>query len=388
MQIALVSPYHGGSHGAWAEGYQRHSQHDVTLLTLPDRFWKWRMHGGAVTLARRFMAAGQQPDLILATDMLDLTTFLALTRPCTSRTPAVLFMHENQLTYPLPANKTTGPMRRQLGQRDQHYAFVNYASMLAADLVLFNSQYHHDSFFAALPNFLKHFPEYNELGTVATLKAKSQVLPVGIDLKRLETRDRRSDDNPQSPISNLQSPICNPPSLILWNQRWEYDRNPAAFFQALYVLADEGIPFQLALCGQQYGKRPAVFDEANERLSDRIIHVGYAKESLYKELLWQAAVTVSTAYHEFFGISILEAITCHAFPILPHRLSYPELIPEQYHLRCLYQNQGGLVQRLRWALTHTEEAAQIAAELAVAVQQYDWTRLAPRYDAILARLTE
>ena len=381
MKIALVSPYHGGSHRAWAEGYRQHSRHDVNLLTMPDRFWKWRMHGGAVTLARRFMAAGQRPDLILATDMLDLTTFLALTRPRTGGTPAVLYMHENQLTYPLPAGKTTGPMRRQLGERDRHYAFINYASMLAADRVLFNSQYHHDSFFAALPNFLKHFPEYNELGTITALQSKSQVLPVGIDLKRLEIEDWGLEIGGQSPISS-------PQSLILWNQRWEYDKNPADFFQALYALADEGIPFRLALCGQHYGKRPPIFDEATERLSEQIVHVGYAKDKLYKELLWQAAVTVSTAHHEFFGISVLEAIACHTFPILPHRLSYPELIPEQHHLRCLYQNQGGLVQRLRWALAHAEEAAAIAAELAAAVQKYDWTRLAPPYDAILAGLAE
>ena len=39
------------------------------MLTLPDRFWKWRMHGGAVTLARRFMADGVgSPDVVLATD--------------------------------------------------------------------------------------------------------------------------------------------------------------------------------------------------------------------------------------------------------------------------------------------------------------------------------
>ena len=80
-QIHLISPYHGGSHQAWAEGWQQSSQHDIILHTLPDRFWKWRMHGGAITLARRFLAAKAQPDLIVATDMLDLTTFLALTRP-------------------------------------------------------------------------------------------------------------------------------------------------------------------------------------------------------------------------------------------------------------------------------------------------------------------
>lgn len=374
MKILLISPYHGGSHQAWAEGLQKHSRHDVAWLTLPDRFWKWRMHGGAVTLARRFLTGGTvRPDVVLATDMLDLSTFAALTRHKLGPTPLVLYMHENQLTYPLPADGATGPMRRQLGERDRHYAFVNYVSMLTADLVLFNSHYHRDSFFAALPNFLKHFPEYNELGTVDDLRRKSEVLPVGVEFGRLTT-------GYQPPATSHQSP------LIVWNQRWEYDKNPGAFFAALYGLVTEGVPFRLALCGQQFGQRPSTFNTALSRLSEQIIHVGYADADLYRRLLWEAAVTVSTAHHEFFGISILEAVGCQTFPILPHRLSYPELIPEPYHLRCLYENQGGLVQRLRWALTHVVEAQEMAVRLATAVQIYDWSYVAPRYDARLEDL--
>lgn len=391
MKVSLLSPYHSGSHRAWAEGYQQHSRHQVELLTLPGRFWKWRMHGAAVTLARQFMETRQdqvrssgfsrpqgaeapttneRPEVILATDMLDLTTFLALTRRRTQGVPAALYMHENQLTYPLPLESAAGPMRRQMGERDLHYAFVNYASMLAADRIFFNSRYHLESFFAALPSFLKHFPEYNELDTIPLIEAKSQVLPVGIDLRRLDS------PNPHPLTSNL----------ILWNQRWEYDKNPAAFFQALYTLADEGVLFQLALCGENFRRRPAEFEEALARLADHIIFCGYASEEQYRELLWRAAVTVSTADHEFFGISILEAIYCHTFPILPHRLSYPELIPEPFHRRCLYENRGGLLERLRWALSHPQAAAEIAASLAKAAAGYDWSAVASQYDRTLANL--
>ena len=34
MRVWLISPYHTGSHQAWAEGYARHSRHQVTLLTM------------------------------------------------------------------------------------------------------------------------------------------------------------------------------------------------------------------------------------------------------------------------------------------------------------------------------------------------------------------
>jgi glycosyltransferase involved in cell wall biosynthesis len=251
-----------------------------------------------------------------------------------------------------------------------HYPFINYASMLAADAILFNSAYHLEALFAALPNFLKHFPEYNELDTIPLLRAKSQVLPVGVNFQRLD------------PYRQPARPLANPPAppLILWNQRWEYDKNPAAFFHALYALADEGIPFQVALCGENFRRRPAEFNHASQRLGDRLIHAGYAPPDRYAQLLWQATVTLSTAHHEFFGISILEAIYCHTFPILPHRLSYPELLPEPFHLNCLYENEGGLRQRLRWALTHPAEARAIAAQLAHHVGRYDWQTLTPQYD--------
>lgn len=375
MKICLISPYHGGSHQAWAAGYQQHSQHDITLLTLPARFWKWRMHGGAVTLARRYVERAISADLLLASDMLDLTTFLALTRPHTHHLPVALYMHENQLTYPLPADPTTGPMRRQLGERDLHYAFINYVSMLAADRVCFNSRYHLDSFFAALPSFLKHYPEFNELNTIRKLQRKSDVLPVGLDLGWLIKR------RPPAPEANSQPP------LIIWNQRWEYDKNPDDFFEALYEVAAQGVEFRLAVCGQQFGRRPPVFDTAKERLSQQLIHFGYANSERYRQLLWEAAVTISTADHEFFGISILEAIAAHTFPLLPNRLSYPELIPTAYHNECLYQSQNGLVERLHWVLGHPAEAHRIATHLAETIGRFDWQYMAPVYDSFLGRMT-
>ena len=237
MKIALISPYHGGSHQAWAEGYRKHSRFSVDMLTLPARFWKWRMHGGAVTLSRRFLEGDARPDLLLVTDMLDLTTFQALTRKRIGNIPCVLYMHENQLTYPLPQNSSTGPMRRQLGERDRHYAFINYVSMMSADRIIFNSSYHLNSFYTELPKFLKHFPEYNELGSIGGLKLKSEVLAVGINLHGL---------NQGKWHVHKRETIRKPP-LLLWNQRWEYDKNPEDFFAALFQLADEGIPFGLAL---------------------------------------------------------------------------------------------------------------------------------------------
>lgn len=374
MHILLLSPYHGGSHRAWAEGYQATSAHDVSLLTLPAHFWKWRMHGGAVTLARRWLESAPDlaPNLILSTDLLDLTTFLALTRTRTAAIPVALYMHENQLTYPLPADPTTGPMRRQLGERDRHYAFINYASMMAADRIFFNSQYHLENFFAALPPFLRHYPEYNELDTVMILREKSVVLPVGVNLRRLD---------PPLPAGELDDP-----PLVLWNQRLEYDKNPEGFISVLVSLAAEGIPFRVALCGERFGKPAERWEMGVAELGDRVIHNGYADDDLYRRLLWQSTLTVSTAGHEYFGISILEAIYCHTFPLLPERLSYPELIPPGFHPDCLYRGRRDLLERLRWALTDPAAARDVAGRLASSVAQYDWSSLASRYDAVFSAM--
>lgn len=159
MKICLVEPFHTGSHAAWAEEFARFSRHEVELLTLSGRHWKWRMHGGAVTLARHFLASQCKPDLLLASDMLDLTTFLALTREQSAGIPTALYFHENQLSYPWSPNGANPAQQRA------HYAFINYTSALAADAVIFNSHYHRDVFLEQLPDFLKGFPDLNELET-------------------------------------------------------------------------------------------------------------------------------------------------------------------------------------------------------------------------------
>lgn len=332
------------------------------------------MHGAAITLARRCLASpAPPPAAIVADDMLDLSTFAALTRTRWANVPLVLYMHENQLTYPLPADPNTGPMRRQRGERDYHYVFVNLASMLTANRVLFNSAYHRNAWFAALPRYLRRFPDFREVGVVKRLEQRSAVLPVGVDMAAL--------DAARPPARTAAQP-----PLILWNQRWEYDKNPEAFFAALFALADAGVPFQLALAGERFGRQPPAFTAAAKRLGDRIVHTGYLPAAQYRALLWRADITISTAVHEFFGVSIVEAIACETFPLLPHRLSYPELLPERWHDACLYADQEGLLRRLRWALAHTAERRRTATALAHAIRQFAWATVAPRYDAALDAL--
>lgn len=362
MLFLLLEPYDTGSHGVWMRGYQAHSAHEVRILSLPGQFWQWRMLGGAVTLAEQFLALGVAPDLMVASDMLDLTTFLALTRPVTAHTRTAVYFHENQLTYPI------GP-RQKL---QQHYAFINYASALAADAVFFNSAFHRDAFFEELPRLLKHYPDHTNLHTIDRLRAKSAVLPVGMDLQRYDAHRPASPRDPSRP------------PLIVWNHRWEYDKNPKPFFTALYRLAGEGVPFEVALVGENVRQQPAEFEEARERLGSRVVQYGYVESFAdYARLLWEAHVAVSTSDQDFFGISVVEAITCGCWPVLPGRLNYPALVPEAWHRLTLYRDYAGLLRRLRARLCDPQPAPP---DLRAHVAAFDWRTLAPQYDRVLARL--
>ncbi|HEX9118741.1 MAG TPA: DUF3524 domain-containing protein [Anaerolineae bacterium] len=401
--VWLLNPYHAGSHAAWAEGYAAHSRHGVTLLKMDGHFWKWRLQGGGLELAgqaRARLAAGERPDLLLASSMVNLPAFLALLRrdmPGLAEVPVVLYMHENQLTYPPPPGS----------KRDLTYALIQHLSMLAADRVCFNSAYHLAAWFDELPRLLKHFPDYTHLETVAVTRAKSQVLPVGVDLRRLDRYQPRAGgqtlavgearmigEPAAGPAAAGRSaaaagatktaPEERPTPLLLWNQRWEYDKDPATMLQAAYTLAEEGLPFRLALAGENFRVQPAEFAEARDRLAGRLVHFGYAENEVdYAALLWSADVVLSTAIHEFFGVSILEAIYCGCRPVLPRRLSYPELIPTEYQATCLYDDFPGLLTCLRAALAAPPASLP---GLPAAAAAFDWDVQAPAYDDLIARI--
>jgi glycosyltransferase involved in cell wall biosynthesis len=354
--ILFLEPYDTGSHAAWMRDYQRHSHHHVEILSLVGQWWQWRMQGGAVTLARLFMESDLRPDLIVASDMLDLATFLALTRYRTVHTPTAVYFHENQLTYP--------PGPRQT--RDLRYGFINYTSALVADAVFFNGDFHREVFLDELPRLLKHYPDHNELQTVGEIAAKSQVLPLGLDLRRFDA---------YGPKPQRSAPI------ILWNHRWEYDKNPVAFFNALYQLMARGIDFKVIITGENTRQNAEEFNEARERLGARLIHFGYAESfEDYARLLWQSTIAVSCAWQDFFGVSMCEAIYCGCLPLMPRRLNYPNLIPAAYLEQCLYL-EGGLAAAL-------EKALNVPAPAAIRehVTAFDWSIMGPRYDAILNAL--
>lgn len=357
-RIAVVEPYLGGSHRAWAEGYQQHSRHEVEVFGLPPVHWKWRMQGGHVTLGPRIEAAVDERgrfDVLLASSMTDLAGLLGVARRALVGARVVLYMHENQLTFPRP----------QHDREDFTYAMTNWTSMVAADLVVFNSEYHRDEWFRALPAFLRRLPDQRHGRLVAGVAARSVVLPVGVDLRAIAAVDRVRGDRP----------------LLLWNQRWEQDKGTATFAAAMERLVDADVEFEVALAGDRPRAEPPDLRRLRAALGGRVVHDGHADPDTYRRLLRRADVVVSTADHEFFGVAITEAMSAGAFPVLPNRLVYPERIPSALHRECLYDDDVELVDRLVRSLGRGADCARVVEVLQRETARYDWSEVAPRYDA-------
>lgn len=368
VNVLALEPWYGGSHRNFLDSWAEHSRHRFRLVTMPDRFWRWRMEGGAVTLARKAREAlddGFEPDVIFATDMVNLPGFLSLVRPRLADVPVVFSFHENQLTYPLPEGR----------ERERSYSITNYLSALAADQVIFNSHFHFEEFMEELPTLLRAFPDFTNLPTVQALREKSRVVHLGLDLHSHD--EHTADGLAQSG-----------PPVVLWNQRWEYDKNPEAFFRVMNRLDDAGARFQLILAGEHFEEQPEEFERAFERYAGRILHYGYAEDfEQYSRLLHQADVVVSTALHEFFGIAVMEATYCGCHPLLPNRLSYPELIPERLHqpllhAPVLYDDEDTLFETLH-AILDGDERTLPDETLREIPEHLDWSEHVGVYDDVL-----
>ena len=359
MRILLVEPYYGGSHRAWADGYTANSANEVTLVTHEARFWKWRMHGAHLTLAEDGAAAfGETPDVVLASSMMNVAAFAGAARHTIGDAPIAVYFHESQFAYPL------SPLDRP----DLTYPMVNWSSAAIAGLAIFNSEFHRTLFFEQVERFLRQFPDRRHTHLIESVEERSVVLPVGVDLQRL---------------GPLPTTARNGRSLILWNQRWEHDKGPDEFVTLVAALLEDGLDFQVAVVGEQFVSAPESFDGLPELLGDRLVAFGFLRQEEYVDLLRRADIVVSTAEHEFFGIAVVEAMAAGAFPVLPNRLVYPERIPELYRARCLYDDTSALVSNVRWAVEHRTEAAAIATDLAASVQRFDWSVVAPEYDAAI-----
>ena len=170
--------------------------------------------------------------------------------------------------------------------------------------------------------------------------------------------------------------------LILWNHRWEYDKNPEEFFALLYQLDQAGLDFQVAVLGECFAQKPEIFLEAREILKGKIVHFGYVDNFIdYASWLWKADIIPVTSRHDFFGASVVQALYCNCYPLLPKRFSYAEHLPDDTHSRFFYNDFDDLMKRATDLLMNIQSVRQEKTQ--GFVTKYDWQTMADIYDKTL-----
>jgi glycosyltransferase involved in cell wall biosynthesis len=299
-------------------------------------------------------------DGLIASDLLSLADFKALLG--SPFPPSLVYFHENQLTYPLGRGE----------QQDYQFGFTNILTALTADRLLFNSETHMARFLAAIPDFLKMMPDCRPAWIVEAVRSKAGVLYPGCAFPGNNERLWRRKTKPP---------------LIIWNHRWEHDKDPETFFEVLSTVAARGLDFRVALLGESYQKKPGIFEKARTRFGDRVLQYGYVQDkSVYYEWLKKGSVVVSTAKQENFGVAVVEAVRHGCIPLLPNALSYPEILPDSFHGLCLYRGLDDLVERLSALILDDAPYEGIRRDLAESMARFSWDRLIRAYDEEFDRL--
>lgn len=352
MRILLLSAYHTDSHQSWCDGLMaQFPEHHWTLLSLPGRYFSWRIRGNALSWAcGEFPEIDANYDVLIATSMVDLAALRGL-KPHLGQIRCILYMHENQFAYPANAQQF----------QSVEPAMVNLYSALAADRVLFNSEYNRQSFLQGTENLLRKLPDHAPLGLLEKIHDKSQILPVPLNLDQCRA---------MRPIQG------HAPLKVLWNHRWEYDKGPDTLAALIQQVESRGLPIEFYLLGRQFRQTPKALQTILASHPACIKHSGFLPKSEYLSLLATCHVALSTALHEFQGLALLEAAAMGAIPLAPARLAYPEWLTAEH----LYADHQGDAQ--------AESAAIIERLLAWhtspppgqhRVDQYLWAKLRPAY---------
>ncbi len=310
MKILLLSAYDAVSHRRWCDSLiGTFAEHEWTPLYLPPRHFNWRIRGNSLSWAfgqRSVLEQGY--DLIIATSMVDLSALRGFV-PVLSAIPTLVYFHENQFAYPSNTHQVNSV----------EPSILNLYTALAADKCAFNSDFNRTSFLAGAEKLLGKLPDYVPAGLIHQISQNSSVLPVPLESSCFQQRASRSTG----------------PLKVLWNHRWEYDKAPDRLFAALKYALERGADMALYIVGQQFRRRPDVFADMHGYLQSyypsALKSWGYIEgDNDYQKLLLSSDVALSTALHDFQGLSVLEAVAAGCIPVVPDRLCYGEWFGDSY----------------------------------------------------------
>ncbi len=360
-RLAIVEPWFAESHAVLFGGVAEHSGLECAVVSLPGGRWRWRMRLGAWHLAQRLSRLEPEPDVLLVSDYVNLPVLRGLCPA--ARVPAAVYFLENQATYPL----------REGRQRDFEFVAINLLTCLSAERCVWCSRQQLEAFLAELPRFLARDPDADADAALASIERKSSVVPIGVDLDRFDRARLRRDERFGRPLH------------VVWPHRFEHDKNPADFFEVLIELADEGLDFELSAIGKSYRDVPPEMLAAREKLGDRVRAWGFLEGDTYPAALAAADVVVSTAWQETQGLAVIEAIRAGCDPLLPDRLSYPEVLGASLAAKHLYSSRGDLRRRLRWMMRHPDRV-RASPDHWREMERFGWPTVGPRFRELTEEL--
>lgn len=365
-KILLLSAYDAHSHQYWRTQLCHSIDNvDWTVLTLPARHFAWQFRSNALQWTLTHKEELQcNYDAILASSMVDLAGLIGL-NPALAGTPSALYFHENQFAYPQGGSQHS-TVELQLS---------SVIGAMAASRLVFNSEFNRQSFLAGALSFLKKMPGSHAAPVNELLQVKTSVLQV--PLKTL----------PGGPAQRT-TPSTRPVSII-WNHRWEFDKGPERLLAFAKTLLNTEIDFVLHVVGQQFRSYPEEFAALrkllNEKRPEAVGQWGFIEDrQLYQSLLDESDFVLSTALHDFQGLSVLEAVQRGCRPLLPRRLAYPEWCPDEF----LYDSELDDI-----AFEASSAVLRLGALLASnpippSVTRLEWQTLGPDYKALIQSLCE
>lgn len=367
MRILLLSAYDADSHIYWREGLVRNlSEHDWTVLSLPGRYFSWRMRGNSLSWAFSEAETLSKPyDLVIATSMTDLSALRGFI-PSLANTPTLVYFHENQFAYPSSGKefKSVEP------------CILNLYTALAADYCLFNSEYNRRTLLEGASALLAKLPDHVPSGIIERIEHRSAVLPVPLNEDSYLTHRAHSEK-----------------FHITWNHRWEFDKNPQLLLDSMITLDEMDVDFTLHVVGQQFRKVPKQFEQLKTRLGSKIGHWGYMQSRReYQKLLQQSDVVLSTALHDYQGIAVLEGAAAGAYPVVPDRLAYTELFPKA----CRYESFDSNVNQVEKEAVSLSKTLEVLAKEKktgegrekVDVSHLTWGVMAESYRQVISRVSQ
>jgi glycosyltransferase involved in cell wall biosynthesis len=349
VKVLLLSAYDAQSHARWRKGLVKHlADHEFIVHALPARWFSWRTGSAALTWATNASIWEHDYDLVLTTSMTDVAALRGLNRSL-SNVPIVSYFHENQFAYPVRDQR---PDARLLIQSIQ--------GAMAADLLVFNSQYNRSTFVDGACAFIASMPDHQPM-IRSRLEQRSLVLPVPLEAACFE----------QTSGPRMQR--------LVWNHRWEWDKAPERFFSALRILKDRGVTPRVAFVGQAFRAVPETITKGLEEFADQLDFVGFQPRDRYREILQTSSHVVSTALHEFQGLAVAEACAAGCVPVVPDRLSYAEIFQTPYRYPSFPddadQEAAALADRLEVSLIGGEEPPNL--------RHLAWEKLGPDYAKVM-----